>query len=316
LQWQEIGEAFDDLDIAKVIERGVNQLDRTIVDQQYAGRGSKPFDPIPLLKMALYQYLKGNQSPGKWFEEAKLNQAMRWRGRGYTPGKRTWYEFRDRASKFIEEVHQQLIRGAMHDKLLEASVGVQDGTSIAASASRHRMVNQTTLEKRRKQLEAIVEETFEGEWPKWVPPTHSGRNSQGNRLNYVSRCRKQRHSNQVLWESRYASDPSYCSACPLAQRCLRPGSKSRIMKRLEGEELMEAHRKKMESPEAQGLYALRGQTVELSFADSKGNRRWDRFHGRGTNRTQAETGLAVVAQNILRLDRLRRARLKPSDSTT
>ena len=37
----------------------------------------------------------------------------------------------------------------------------------------------------------------------------------------------------------------------------------------------------MSQPEAKELYKLRGQTVELGFADAKGNRRFDRYHGRG-----------------------------------
>jgi hypothetical protein len=74
---------------------------------------------------------------------------------------------------------------------------------------------------------------------------------------------------------------------------------------------LDAQREKMADPEVQSVYRLRGQTVELAFADSKANRRFDRFHGRGRARARArtETGLMVVAQNLLRLDRLQRDRI-------
>src|SRR5450755_4688083 len=68
-----------------------------------------PIVPAKFNWESLHQYLKGHQSPASWFEEAKLNDAMRWLGRGYVPARRTWYEFRDRARKFIEQVHQQFI---------------------------------------------------------------------------------------------------------------------------------------------------------------------------------------------------------------
>lgn len=55
----------------------------------------------------------------------------------------------------------------------------------------------------------------------------------------------------------------------------------------------------MSDSEVQSRYRLRGQTVELAYADSKHNRRLDRFHGRGIDRVRAETGLMVVAQNLL-----------------
>ena len=429
--------------------------------------------------MALYQYMKGNQSPATWFEEAKLNSAMKWLGRGYVPARRTWYEFRDRAGKFIEQVHQQIIARALEEELLDPEVGVQDGTSVAACASRHRMVNRPTLKKRIEQLDAIVHGRFEDEVPKWVPETDSGKQDlgermnqalevlterieinakkqsdkrkdpnkiqvslsdpqaplgrdkqkvfrplytvqfvvalvshlimsyccepaatdvgtlepmidktqdavegrlktmmadasycsivdlqecqqrniellapvqsnsmteskkqkkpnpqipreefvwneeencyhcpQGNRLDFRDRTRTRRHSDHQLWEYRYQCDPTHCSACPLAARCLRPNAASRTIKRLEGQELLDAQRKKMADPEVQSRYRLRGQTVELAFADVKGNRQMARFHGRGLSRARAETGLMVVTQNLLRLDRLERQSLNPEKTTT
>jgi hypothetical protein len=429
--------------------------------------------------MVLYQYQKGHQSPASWFEEAKLNEAMRWLGRGYVPGRRTWYDFRDRMGKFIEQVHQQIVARALDDDLLDPTVGVQDGTAIAACASRHRMVNRPTLNKRIEQLDAIVQGRFDDEVPKWVPVTDSGKQDlrermdqaldvlterieinakkpcdkrkdadkiqvslsdpqaplgrdklkvfrplytvqyvvalgshvimsygcepaatdagtlgpmidktqqlvdgrlktvmadaaycsivdlqecqqrniellapfqsnamteskkqknpnpqipreefvwdevencyvcpQGHRLDYRDRTRKQRHSDHQLWESRYRCDPAHCSVCPLAAKCLRPNSASRTVKRLEGQELVDAQRKKMADLEVQSRYRLRGQTVELTFADIKGNRQLSRFHGRGPSRARTETGLMVVAQNLLRLDRLQKDLLNHEKTTT
>lgn len=422
--------------------------------------------------MVLYQYLKGNQSPATWYEEAKFNEAMQWLGRGYAPARRTWYDFRDRAGGFIEQVHQQIISKAV-DQGVDPSVGVQDGTAVAACASRHRMVNRPTLQKRIEQLRAILGDAFDDPLPKWVPPTHAGKlalekrmniafevlqeriakNSekpkakrkdperilvslsdpvaplgrdklkvfrplytvqhmvapssyltmsysceaqatdagtlaplidktqktvggrlktvladagycstldlqdcrqrevellapvqsnaftqfkksqstrqisrdefqwveqekcyrcpQGQRLTYDGRTRKQRHSGRHLWEFRYRCSAAHCSTCPLAQQCLRPGSTCRSIKRLEGHELLEAQRAKMNTPEIQARYRIRSQTVELAFADSKGNRKLQRFHGRGLARARTETGLMVVAQNLMRLDRL-----KPTHLTT
>lgn len=451
------------------MERQVNRLDRTVIDELYHGRGSDPFDPIPMLKMILYQYLKGNQSPATWHEEAGLNEAMQWLGRGYVPAYRTWYTFRDRLHPVIERLHEQIIRHAIEEELLDPAVGVQDGTAVAACASRHRTVNYPTLEKRSAELKNILEGRFEDELAQWVPATQSGRldldrrmdeareilgermaknsrkpkskrkdpnkiqvslsdpiaplgrdklkvfrplytvqymvapgshlimayccepeatdagtlapmidrtqklvggrlktvladaaycsivdlqecrergiellapvqaNSftaskkaakpdqqiprdqfewneteqcyrcpQGHLLKYDGRERKQRHSDRKLWEYRYRCDPVHCGNCPLASRCLRPGSTSRTLKKLEGQELLDNQRKKMTDPEVRSRYQLRGQTVELAYADSKGNRGQTRYHGRGLSRVRTETGLMVIAQNILRLDRLQR----------
>ncbi len=450
------------------MERQVDQLDRTAIDQAYRGSGSEPYDPVVLLKMVLYQYLKGNQSPATWYEEAKLNEAMQWLGRGYVPARRTWYDFRDRVGKFIDQLHEQIIARALEHGL-NPTVGVQDGTAVAACASRHRMVNRSTLEKRIGQLGAVLKGELDEELPRWVPTTESGRLDlaermdqasevlaeriaknaekpsdkrkdpekiqvslsdpdaplgrdklkvfrplytvqyvvapvsqlimsygcepevtdvgtlvpmidktqqavcgqlrtmmadaaycsivdlqdcrergiellapvqsnafteskkkaepnqqisrdkfewdkteqcyrcpQGHRLDYRDRTRKQRHSGRQLWEFRYRCDSAHCGACPLADKCLRPGSSCRTIKRLEDQELLDAQREKMAEPEVQMRYRLRGQTVELAYADSKGNRQFHRFHGRGLDRVRTETALMVVAQNVMRLDRLER----------
>ena len=432
-----------------------------------------------MLKMVVYQYLRGNQSPATWYDEAKLNKAMQWLGRGYEPARRTWYDFRDRAGKFVERVHHQIIHRALDEGILDPSVGVQDGTAVAACASRHRMVNRPTLEKRTEQLEAIIDGSCNEEVPKWVPPTDSGKQDladrmqqasevlakrieqnanrpsgkrkdpdkiqvslsdppaplgrdklnvfrplytvqyvvapqshlimayccersvtdvgtlapmidktqevvngrlrvmladaaycsiidlqdclarniellapvqsnsfteskkkkteprqfsreefrwddseqcyfcpQGQRLDYKGRCRKSRHSGRTLWESRYRCSPEHCGKCPLASQCLREGASARTIKRLEGQDLLAAQREKMASEEVQSRYRLRGQTVELAYADSKGNRKLTGFHGRGPDRARTETGLMVIAQNLRRLDRLEQDLLNPDKTTT
>lgn len=461
------------------MERQVNALDRTEVDAAYRGSGSKAFDPIVLLKMVLYQYLKGHQSPATWFSEAKLNKAMQWLGRGYLPSRRAWYNFRDRAGRFIERLHEQIIGNALDEGHLDPRVGVQDGTTVAACASRHRTVTRPTLEKRRQLLAAVKSGVFDGELPRWVPMTDLGRedlakrmneawevlleriatNAQkpsgkrrdpekiqvslsdpaaplgrdklkvfrplytvqyivapvsrlilayccepavtdagtlapmidkaqatvrgqletviadaaycsivdlqecqqrniellapvqsnsftasktsgnpppqisredfqwdeaescyycpaGHRLDYQGRQRKTRHSGHELWEERYQCDPAHCGSCPLAAACLRPGASRRMIKRLEGQELLDEQREKMATEDAQARYRVRGETVELAYAQIKGNRRLTRFHGRGPARALTETGLMVVAQNLLRLDRLQQTPANPDETTT
>jgi transposase len=480
-RWIEIEQELVTDDTAKVVERQVNSLDHTALDNLYQGVGSLAYDPRMLLKMVLYQYLKGRRSPATWFEEAKLNQAMQWLGRGYTPARRTWYEFRNRIGGAIDQLHQTLINQATAQGLLTAEVGVQDGTSVAACASRHKMVIRKTLDQRRELLNEVMEGTAGAERPipRWVPPTAKGRKNlarrmeiaadvlksritkntekpagkrkdpekirvslsdpiaplgrdkqkvyrplytvqylieplsrlilsygcdaavtdtgtlipmidktqqivngrlktiiadaaycsildlrdcaqrgiellapvqtnsftekkkqskpeqklprdqfhfdteqnlyrcpAGNPLPYRSRSRKQRHGDRKIWESRYSSDPADCASCSLAAQCLNKGKSRRMVKRLEGQELLDDQRTKMEQPEVQAKYSIRGQTVELGFADAKEHRGLRRFHGRGIARARTESGLLVLAQNVLRLDRLQRKSLNPSKETT
>ena len=478
-RWKAIGDRLDEEHLAKVVERQVNQLDETVVERIYRGSGSAPYDPMPMLKMVLYQYLNGNQSPAKWREESLRNEAMQWLGRGYAPARRTWYYFRDRLGNVIEQIHQQFIHRGLDEGHLEPAVGVQDGTAVAACASRHRTVNRATLAQRQALLQDLLQGNCPEHIPSWVPLTESGRQElarrmsqavvvlaeriaknaerpsdkrkdpekiqvslsdplaplgrdkqkvfrplytvqyvvaagsylimaygceadvtdvgtlapmidktqqlvggrlrtiladaaycsivdlqdcrsrniellapvqantftaskkknqpprqipreqftwdeaaqcyhcpQGHALEYEDRTRKKRHSGRQLWESRYRCDVAHCSVCPLAQPCLRSGATRRTIKKLEDQELLDAQRQKMGRPEIQERYRVRGQIVERAFGDAKGNRRLTGFHGRGLTRARTETGIMVVAQNLLRLDRLERNSSNPAPKPT
>jgi transposase len=480
-RWKEIDKKLEEHHQARIVQRQVDRLDHECLQGLYLGVGSLAFHPVILLKMVLYQILKGNRSPAKWFDEAKLNEAMQWLGQGCTPARRTWYTFRDRVGSVIEELHQQVVRDAIDQQLVDPNTGIQDGTFVAACASRHRMVNQETLRRRSELLDAVIQglQAAQSPLPPWVPPTVGGRldlaqrmqvaatvlNDRiarnagkpsdrrkepakivvsltdpiaplgrdkfkvyrplytvqyvvepvsrmilnycceaaasdagtlapmidktqeivgdrlktmmadaaycsildlrdcqereidllapvqsngftekkkqateptqirreeftwnepersyrcpaGHELDYIDRARKQRHGDRMLWEERYRCKAEHCQSCPLMSKCLKPGSSRRTIKRLEGQELIEAQREKMADPEVQARYAIRGQSVELGFADAKAHRGLDRFHGRGLQRAQTETGLLVLAQNVLRLDRLQQSAINSHETTT
>ncbi len=138
---------------------------------------------------------------------------------------------------------------------------------------------------------------------------------QGHRLTYQYREMKKRSGDRSVYQATYQCKASLCQKCPLASRCLQ-GKGPRRIKRIEGEHLAEEQRERMSTPQAKSLYRLRGQTVELCFGDAKGNRHVDRFHGRGLPRASCETGLIVVSQNMLRIDRLHRNAANSNKNTT
>jgi hypothetical protein len=137
----------------------------------------------------------------------------------------------------------------------------------------------------------------------------------GHTMRCNERERQQRFGGRTLDRYRYQASLADCQTCPLARRCLA-GGKARTIRRMEGEELLEAQRDKMARDDVKAQYAIRGQTVERSFGDAKGNRRLDRYHGRGLSRARTETGLLVLAQNLQILERLQRNATNPGKNTT
>jgi transposase len=133
---------------------------------------------------------------------------------------------------------------------------------------------------------------------------------QGHSLHYTRQRREPRRHGESVVIHHYQCPATHCQQCPLKSRCVKDPSKGRIVTRTEGEELLEAHRLKMATPQAQQLRKLRGQVIERGFGDAKQHRNLRRLHGRGVHRAKAEVGLVVLAQNILRLHRLRQKAVK------
>ena len=100
-----------------------------------------------------------------------------------------------------------------------------------------------------------------------------------------------------VWRYRCAAE--HGQVCPLRTRCTKTPEKGRAVTRQEHEELIEALRIRMAEPQAQALYRLRKQTVELVNADVKQHRKLRRFSGRGLARVRCAVGLIVLAHNLL-----------------
>ena len=75
-----------------------------------------------------------------------------------------------------------------------------------------------------------------------------------------------------------------------------------------------------DSAEAKAVYRLRGQTIEIVFADLKEHRGLRRFSGHGLTRARTELALEVLVHNLLVLHRFANQQqhgqeidLKPND---
>jgi hypothetical protein len=99
----------------------------------------------------------------------------------------------------------------------------------------------------------------------------------------------------------YRSDPKDCAGCPLKAKCCPESKSGRNLLRSEHEMLIEAHRRKMEQPEAKTTYKLRRQTVEPTFGDGKEHRGLRRIRGRGLLRAKVQVAVTVLAHNIRQL---------------
>lgn len=466
---------------ARLIDAFVHSLDRTSLEASYLGVGSFAHDPVLMLKIALYETCQGRLSPAQWARDVRDSDALRWLCHGIQPSRTALYNFRDRLSEPVFEMHAQAIRQAIADGLTTAENGVLDGTSVRACASRHQLLNEDKLTKRLQELNAALAQDAAGQPiespPRWMAETPNGRQAQleqyrqagdelgkrlaknedrpkdkrlarrrvkvsitdpeaplgrdkekvfvpmytaefvvdpasllilsfdvftqvtdagtlapmldrtqevtgsmlfqittdaayaslldlqecqarnvrlvapvqendfteqkraeagparigkdqfqwdpeeetyrcpeGHLLNYKGKEQKRRRDDNKVTQHRYHCPAEHCRGCPLRDRCVRDPEKGRTVKRLEGEELIEAHKEWMKTDEAKAAKRLRGSVIERCFADAKQHRQLRRLHGRGLKRAKAEIGLVVLVQTALTLARLRKNAANPCEN--
>jgi hypothetical protein len=148
----------------------------------------------------------------------------------------------------------------------------------------------------------------------WLPAEQTYRCPEGHRLNYKGKEQKRRRDDDTVTQHRFHCPAEHCRDCPLRERCVRNPEKGRTVKRLEGEELIEAHKKWMKTEEAKAANRLRGSVIERCFGDAKQHRNLRRLHGRGLKRAKAEIGLVILVQTALTLARLRKNGVNPREN--
>ena len=174
---------------ARRIDRAVDRLDLSALRNGYRGVGSEAHRPEPLLKAVLYETRQGRCRPAQWVRDARESEPLRWLLRGCEPSRSCWYAFRDRVGPHLEEWNRQTLAAAVEQGRTPASRGALDGTSVAANASRRRLVDEAAL---RRRCEALDQAAPSGAAPSprpgWMAPTPVGRRRQRERLRRAQEC--------------------------------------------------------------------------------------------------------------------------------
>lgn len=469
--WQALDQHLPVDHLARRIARAVERLDLARLLDSYLGVGKKALPPDLLLKLVLYEMHSKRLSPAQWTKDVRESEPVRWLLFGMEPSRARLYDFRDRLAPFWDDWNAQVLRQALTEEMTSASRAALDSSSVAAHASRRRLLNEARLHQRQQVIDAHLHAAERGEAvaekPGWLAKTEAGLREQKQRYAHAAEVMRQRQEanaqrrsskrkpadkvlvsptdpeaalardkenvfrplytvqllrdldsplifayevsaqnndngvlqpliermvdnvgvkpQDLLVDSGYVSmqhlgfcgvagitlygpcqendlsgsrgkkaqsnqhtelpkseftwlaeeqtyqcpeghrleftktqtqqradhkislalytcPPEHCQACPRQPACTRTREKGRTVSRMENEELLDALRQRMQTPEAQKLYKQRSRTVELNFADLKEHRGLRRFHCRTQNRAKAEIGSLVLTHNLLEVD--------------
>jgi transposase len=470
-EWQALDRHLPSDHLARRIASAVERLDLSPLWASYLGVGKRALRPDLLLKVVLYEMHNKRPSPAQWTKDGRESAPVRWLLFGLEPSRSRWYDFRDRLAPFWDDWNAQVLQQALSQDMTKASRVSLDSSSVAANASRRRLLNQERLHQRQQVIDEHLRSAQRDEpvadKPDWLAKTAAGLHEQKQRYAHAAAIMRQRQAanaqrrsskrqpadkvvvspadpeaalardkenvfrplytvqllrdldspllfaydvlaqnndngvlpsllesmadntgvkpQDVLADSGYVSvrhlefcrlagitlygpcqendfsvplgkkrqgnqhtelpksaftwladeqtyqcpeghrlqfrntqtqqradhkitlslytcPSEHCQACPRQSACTRTPAKGRTVSRMENEELLDALRQRMQTPEAKALYQKRSRTIELNFADLKEHRGLRRFHSRGLARTTAEVGCLVLTHNLLAVE--------------
>ena len=154
---------------AREMVEAMQQLDLTPLHNCYLGVGLPPIRPDLMLALVLIEIRLGRSRPSQWYRDTKENIVLQWAGFGIQPSRTCWYDFADRVAPFLEQLNAAVLQLACQRGVTPANRMSLDGTSVAANASRHRLVNEATVEQRLKELDSACQADATDQPPENVP---------------------------------------------------------------------------------------------------------------------------------------------------
>jgi len=163
-----------------------------------------------MLRIVLIELQRGRFRPQQWWHDMQENEALKWAGYGICPSRSAWYDFHDRVASILEACHRKLVEQAIRDGVSTTVQASLDGSAFEANASRHRLVNQDCLTRRKAEL-AVACDADQAqqavEPPRWMAKTPDTRVEQRSRYERAQQRLDELQAVNTRQERRRRRDP-------------------------------------------------------------------------------------------------------------
>jgi hypothetical protein len=161
--------------LAREVIEAMKNLDLSPLYASYLGVGSLPIRADLMLRIVLIEIRLGRSRPSQWFRDGRENMVLQWAAFGIRPSRTCWYDFADRIAPLLDAWNATILRHAQQQGITRAERGSLDGSFVAANASRHRLLNEKTLQQRLTELNEACQ-ADEGNRPPPQAPTWMAKN--------------------------------------------------------------------------------------------------------------------------------------------
>jgi transposase len=196
-QWQAIDDRLPVDHLARRIADAVDRLDLGPLWGSYLGVGKRALPPDLILKAVLYEMHSKRPSPAQWTKDARENEPMRWLLFGLEPSRAHWYDFRDRLAPFWDGWNALVLQQAIQEEMTTAARVAVDSSSLAANASRRKLLNEVRLQQRRQVIDTHFQAhkcgaTVADKPPGWLAKTEGGLHEQKQRYAHADQVMRER----------------------------------------------------------------------------------------------------------------------------
>jgi transposase len=155
-QWADIDGRLGHDHTARLVDEVVARLDLSPLVESYAGTGSEAYPPGLMLRVVLYQLALGEDRPRWWADACRFHEPTKWLAFGLQPSRSRLHAFQHRLGGHLAGWFRQVIDLAVARGITTATRGAIDGSTVAANASRHRLLKRKTLDRRLEPLARAV----------------------------------------------------------------------------------------------------------------------------------------------------------------
>lgn len=195
--WQAIEQRLPADHLARRIAHAIDRLDLGPLWDSYLGVGKPALRPDLLLKLVLYEMHAKRPSPAQWTKDVRESEPVRWLLFGLEPSRARLYDFRDRLAPFWDEWNAQVLQQAVLEGMTSAARAALDGSSVAANASRRKLLNEERLHKRQQVIDEHLQsqqrnDPLAEKPPGWLAKTEAGLHEQKRRYAHAAEVMRER----------------------------------------------------------------------------------------------------------------------------
>lgn len=144
--------------LARFVNMAVEELDTSVIEDQYSEKGQHAYHPKMLLKILIYGYAIGIRSSRKISRSCREHVVFMWLSGRQAPDFRTVSDFRSEKLENFKKLFRQVLVICSELGMIRCGRVSLDGTKIRADVNRNKTIYRKVLKKREEYLASQVED--------------------------------------------------------------------------------------------------------------------------------------------------------------